>query len=95
MTLVTKGNLLHGYIPGTTWLTMPVMKDSFHMASQILTSFSSNASLALRRRWASGHETLLRQFVASILERKEKMIYGVNEAIDANRMFLDLLRKIA
>ena len=72
---------------------MGKIKDSLHISTQILKSTAENAFKVLTGKWRLGHENLFRFFVNSILEDKE-MPYTPEEAFEANKTFLDVLRRL-
>lgn len=66
--------------------------DSLHTSAQVLKSTTENMVKVLAGKWRLGHENLFRFFVNSILEDKE-MPYTPEEAFEANKTFLDVLKR--
>ena len=67
--------------------------DSLHISTQVLKSTIENIFKVLTNRWKSGHETLFKLFVDSILKNRN-MPYTPEEAFEANKIFLEILRRL-
>jgi len=67
--------------------------DSLSIISQTIKSTARNSFKVLLGRWKSGHETLLRGFVKSIIENVEEP-YSPGEAYEATETFLRILEKL-
>jgi len=74
-------------------LNMERTKDSISASVQILASTIKNA-IRVVKGWRTGHETLFRTFVNSILNEKVKFPYSPEEAFKANKIFLEILDRL-
>lgn len=67
--------------------------DSLKTSMQILKSVAKNAFEVLNGKWTSGHENLFRLLVNSIL-KNEEIPYSPEEAFEANKTFLEVLKRL-
>ena len=52
-----------------------------------------NALEVFAGKWKSGHENLFRLFIDSMLENEE-VPYSLGEAFEANKTFLEILKRL-
>ena len=67
--------------------------DSLNVSMQLLGSTVKNALEVFAGKWKSGHENLFRLFIDSILENEE-VPYSLEEAFEANKTFLEILKRL-
>jgi predicted dehydrogenase len=67
--------------------------DSLNVSMQLLKSMAKNALEVVTGKWRLGHENLFRFFVNSILKGNE-VPYSPEEAFEANKTFLEVLKRL-
>jgi predicted dehydrogenase len=92
-TCVVQGPLTDAYLPDARLSRTRLLKDGLSSSAAILSSTMSNMIEVLGNRRTTGHETIFRSLVASILEGAE-MPYTAQEAYEANLTFLQVLSRL-
>jgi predicted dehydrogenase len=68
--------------------------DSLSISMQMLKSTAKNALEVVTSKWRFGHENLFRLFIDSI-SRGEEVPYSQEEAFEANKTFLEVLKRLS
>lgn len=93
LTYVVQGPLTDAYLPNSKLARTRILGDALSASVAMLTSTINNVIDVLGPGRTTGHETIFRDFVGSILDGGE-MPYLPQESYEANKIFLEVLSRL-